>query len=121
VAIARTLVQEPEIILADEPIASLDPHSAARVMDALRSINRDDGITVICNLHTLDTARNYCDRIVGMSKGRIVFDGFPSELTRAAIRQIYGADGEDQDVSETITSTALISDERPVAVAAGVR
>ena len=69
------------ILLADEPIASLDPRSAARVMDILRSINREDGITVICNLHTIDTARAYCDRIIGMRTGKMVFDG-PAEGAR---------------------------------------
>jgi phosphonate transport system ATP-binding protein len=81
VAIARALAQEPKILLADEPIASLDPMNAKVVMDALRDINQQDGITVICNLHTLDTARNYCDRIIGMQDGRIVFDGTPDLLT----------------------------------------
>ena len=66
------------IILADEPIASLDPMNAKVVMDALADINRRDGITVFCNLHTLDTARAYCGRIIGMAAGRIVFDGRPS-------------------------------------------
>src|SRR3546814_7598135 len=69
VAIARALVQEPRIMLADEPIASLDPRSADLVMGALRTINRQDGITVLCNLHALDVARTYCDRIVGMAHG----------------------------------------------------
>ena len=82
VAIARALMQEPRILLADEPIASLDPMNARLVMDALRDINRHDGITVLCNLHTLDTARAYCDRIVGMAQGRIVFDGAPEMLDR---------------------------------------
>src|SRR5690606_249471 len=66
VAIARALVQEPRMLLAAEPIASLDPMNAKIVMDALSAINREDGITVICNLHTLDTARSYCDRIIGL-------------------------------------------------------
>ena len=69
VAIARALVQEPEIILADEPIASLDPRNTKVVMDALLHINRHFGITVICNLHSLDLARKYCDRLVGMAGG----------------------------------------------------
>jgi phosphonate transport system ATP-binding protein len=81
VAIARALVQEPRIILADEPIASLDPRNTALVMDALARINRDYGITVVCNLHSLDLARAYCGRLVGMSAGRVVFDGPPSDLT----------------------------------------
>ena len=90
VAIARALMQEPRLLLADEPIASLDPMNAKLVMDALRDINRRDGITVLCNLHTLDTARAYCDRIVGMAQGRIVFDGAPETLDEAAVRSIYG-------------------------------
>ena len=108
VAIARALVQEPRLVLADEPIASLDPRSATRVMDILRSINRDDGITVMCNLHTIDTARAYCDRIIGMRAGQVVFDGVPQELGRERIQEIYGADTEDE-VDETVTSTALPS------------
>ena len=108
VAIARALVQEPKILLADEPIASLDPRGAARVMDILRTINREDGITVICNLHTLDTARSYCDRIIGMRQGRMVFDGLPGALDQDGIREIYGVEGE-EEIDESITSTALVS------------
>ncbi len=75
VAIARALVQEPELVLADEPIASLDPHNATRVMDALRAINRDSGITVLTNLHQVGTAKAYCDRILGMAgRAAVVFD-----------------------------------------------
>ena len=95
VAIARALLQEPEIVLADEPIASLDPRNAAKVMDALKTINREDGITVIVNLHHLDTARAYCDRIVGMATGRIVFDGAPDALSAPMAREIYGQEGEE--------------------------
>ncbi|WP_264716457.1 phosphonate ABC transporter ATP-binding protein [Limobrevibacterium gyesilva] len=91
VAICRALLQEPRLILADEPIASLDPRNAEVVMEALRRINREDGLTVLCNLHHLDTARLYCDRIVGMQQGRIVFDGKPAELTADRVRDIYGA------------------------------
>ncbi len=83
VAIARALMQEPRILLADEPIASLDPMNAKVVMDALADINRHDGITVLCNLHTLDTARAYCGRIIGMAAGRIVFDGAPEQTDRS--------------------------------------
>ena len=92
VAICRALLQEPNLLLADEPIASLDPHNARVVMDALRRINREDGLTVLCNLHHLDTARSYCDRIVAMQQGRIVFDGTPAELTAERVRDIYGVD-----------------------------
>ena len=107
VAIARALMQEPRLLLADEPIASLDPMNAKLVMDALRDINRRDGITVLCNLHTLDTARAYCDRIVGMAQGRIVFDGAPETLDEAAVRSIYGAADHEQSLDERITSTSL--------------
>lgn len=104
VAIARALMQEPKIILADEPIASLDPMNAQIVMDSLRRIHDEDGRTVIANLHTLDTARRYCDRVIGMRKGRIVFDGTPAQLTTGAARDIYGAGAE---FSEGTTSTAI--------------
>jgi len=90
VAICRALVQQPKIILADEPIASLDPRNTQVVMDALASINRDLGITVLCNLHALDVARQYCDRLVGMSAGRVVFDGAPAELTDLVVQDLYG-------------------------------
>jgi phosphonate transport system ATP-binding protein len=109
VAIARALMQTPKMILADEPIASLDPRNAQIVMDSLRDINRTQKITVITNLHTLDTARNYCERIVGMRGGKVVFDGTPADLTEAAAREIYGADGMKEAFSEAITSTSLAS------------
>lgn len=106
VAIARALMQKPKLILADEPIASLDPRNAQIVMDSLRDINAE-GITVITNLHTLDTARAYCQRIIGMSAGRVVFDGSPDELTTDVARAIYGADGLKEAFSEAMTSTSL--------------
>ncbi len=109
VAIARALMQSPKMILADEPIASLDPRNAQIVMDSLRDINRDHGITVITNLHTLDTARVYCQRIIGMAAGRVVFDGSPEQLTENAAREIYGADGLKEAFSEAITSTSIAS------------
>lgn len=90
VAICRALVQQPKIILADEPIASLDPRNTQVIMDALASINRDLGITVLCNLHALDVARSYCDRLVGMSAGRVVFDGAPAGLTDSVVQDLYG-------------------------------
>ena len=104
VAIARALMQDPRIILADEPIASLDPMNAQTVMEALRRIHEEDGRTVICNLHTLDTARRYCDRVIGMRAGRIVFDGLPEQLTTDMAREIYGAD---ESFSEAATSTEI--------------
>ncbi len=89
VAICRALMQEPRLILADEPIASLDPRNARTVMDALATVNRE-GLTVLVNLHHLDTAREYCTRIVAMQQGRVVFDGTPAELTAARVQDIYG-------------------------------
>ena len=110
VAIARALAQEPKILLADEPIASLDPMNAQIVMETLRRIHEEDGRMVICNLHTLDTARSYCDRIVGMQDGRIVFDGTPDLLTNAMAREIYGAEAEEA-FNEAATSTAIPTSE----------
>ena len=104
VAIARALVQDPKIILADEPISSLDPMNAKVVMDSLRQIHEHDGRTVIANLHTLDTAREYCDRVIGMRNGRIVFDGTPDQLTTGVARDIYGAGHE---FNEAATSTSI--------------
>ncbi|MCA3564393.1 MAG: phosphonate ABC transporter ATP-binding protein [Methylocystis sp.] len=95
VAIARALVQEPEIVLADEPIASLDPRNTKVVMDALQRLNKHFGITVICNLHDLDIAKDYCDRLVGMAQGRVVFDGAPDELTESAARELYGLEAHE--------------------------
>ncbi len=121
VAIARALMQDPKVILADEPIASLDPMNAQIVMDTLRRIHEEDGRTVVANLHTLDTARRYCDRVIGMRAGRIVFDGLPSQLTTGAARDIYGADAS---FSESATSTsieALESTEQQELHAAAVR
>ena len=94
VAIARAMVQEPDIILADEPIASLDPHNTKVVMDALQRINADFGITVICNLHSLELARGYCDRLIGMAAGRIVFDGTPEQLTELEAQRLYGLESD---------------------------
>ena len=110
VAIARAIMQDPKIVLADEPIASLDPMNAQLVMDDLRRIHDEDGRMVVCNLHTLDTARRYCDRVVGMRAGRVVFDGTPAQLTTGVARNIYGAD---ESFSESMTSTAITQVETP--------
>jgi phosphonate transport system ATP-binding protein len=101
VAIARALMQEPRMLLADEPIASLDLHNARVVMEALADINRRDGIAVLASLHTLDTARAYCSRVVGLVGGRIVYDGAPTGLTADVLHTIYG---EAADERITLTS-----------------
>lgn len=95
VAICRALVQEPDILLADEPIASLDPRNTKIVMDALERINRDLGIAIICNLHSLDAARTYCGRLIGMAQGRIVFDGTSAALSDEVAREIYGIEADE--------------------------
>lgn len=91
VGIARALTQEPKLILADEPIASLDPASSDRVMTILRDVCREDRIPVIVSLHQLDFAKAYADRIIGLSGGEIVFDGPPADLTETALTRIYGS------------------------------
>jgi phosphonate transport system ATP-binding protein len=94
-AIARALVQGAEIVLADEPIASLDPESARRVMENLARINREDGITVVVSLHQVDFATRYCERTVALRDGQIVYDGPSEALTHEFLRELYGAAGEE--------------------------
>ncbi|MBU8543231.1 MULTISPECIES: phosphonate ABC transporter ATP-binding protein [Roseomonadaceae] len=108
VAICRALLQQPRLMLADEPIASLDPRNAKTVMDALRQVNREDGITVLTNLHHLNTARQYCDRIVAMQAGRVMFDGTPAELTSARVQEIYGVteDEFEEQAQEAVNPAA---------------
>jgi len=91
-AIARTLVQRAQVVLADEPIASLDPESSRRVMDILRTVNREDNITVVVSLHQVDYAMRYCARVVALKAGRVVYDGPSAALTPALLREIYGAE-----------------------------
>ncbi len=114
VAIARALLQEPDIILADEPIASLDPRNSRVVMDALRQINRELGITVLCNMHDLDVAKAYCDRLVGMAQGRVVFDGLPEALTEDEARELYGLEAADvlDMTPETLQPVAMAAEGR---------
>jgi phosphonate transport system ATP-binding protein len=110
VAIARALVQEPKLMLADEPIASLDPHNATKVMEALKRINKDLGITVISNLHHLATARSYCERIIGMRSGRIVFNGAPSSLTTEKVLEIYGTDEDSEELIQAMAAGPVNGD-----------
>lgn len=95
VSIARALTQTPRIILADEPIASLDPQTTKRVMDDLRRINQEMGITVVANLHSVELAQAYATRIIGIRAGEKVFDGPVAEATDAAIAEIYN--GEEKE------------------------
>jgi len=94
-AIARALVQKAKIILADEPVASLDPVSARRVMDNLRALNREDGLTVVVTLHQVDYAMRYCDRVVALKAGKIVYDGPAAGLEQPQLIDIYGPEFED--------------------------
>ena len=95
VGIARSIMQDPKLILCDEPIASLDPRASKVIMDHLQKINRERKITCIVNLHQVDVALKYSERIIGVSAGKIVFDGRPDELTDDKIHAIYGSDGSD--------------------------
>jgi phosphonate transport system ATP-binding protein len=97
VAIARALVQEPKIILADEPMASLDPKLSEVVIQMLEKINREQNITVIVNIHVLSLAKKYAKRMIAFRKGEVVFDGPPAELTEAKIDQIYHVDQKMMD------------------------
>lgn len=90
VAIARALMQEPEVLLADEPVASLDPALCHTVMDYLKKINKELGITVLCNLHHLDLVKDYSDRVVALKDGLKVFEGGSSEINDAWFKEIYG-------------------------------
>jgi phosphonate transport system ATP-binding protein len=89
VAIARTLMQEPALILADEPVASLDPRLSRVVLDILKRVCREDGITALVSLHTLELTREYADHIVGLKQGQIFFDGMARDLTEAVVDSVY--------------------------------
>jgi phosphonate transport system ATP-binding protein len=95
VAIARTLVQRAPTILADEPIASLDPTSARRVMDLLAKINAEDAVTVVVSMHQVDIALRYCARTIALAHGRIVYDGPSRALTPAHLQRLYGAEAQE--------------------------
>ncbi len=94
VGIARALMQEPGLMLADEPVASLDPALAHSIMRHLQLINREDGITVLCSLHFLDLVQQYSTRAVALNEGRLVFDGSPSEIDDEKFLEIYGQEAE---------------------------
>jgi phosphonate transport system ATP-binding protein len=92
VGIARALIQNPRMLLCDEPIASLDPNSAKIIMDHLKNISSTLGITCIVNLHQVDVALKYSDRIIGINNGKKVYDGPPKEITEDIVRNIYGSE-----------------------------
>lgn len=105
VGIARALAQQPRVILADEPVASLDPRTARTVLQYLRDASRELGITVVCNLHQVDYAREFGDRIVGLARGRVVFDDDAQALTDADIDRIYEQPAQAPAKAETNSAT----------------
>lgn len=94
VGIARALMQDPDMILADEPVASLDPVLAHGIMQYLEQINKQAGVTVLCSLHFLDLVHRYADRVVALNQGRLVFDGPPQEIDDQKFKDIYGQEAE---------------------------
>lgn len=102
VAIARALMQRPQVLLADEPVASLDPESSDQVMALIREIAADEGLTVICSLHQVDLALSWADRIVGLRHGRVVLDTETEGLTKAQVMEIYGRVATSTDQFEAI-------------------
>lgn len=116
-AIARALTQEAKLIMADEPIASLDPASAENVMRTLRSINQQDGVTVIVSLHQIDHAFKHCDRIIALKDGRIIHDGDVKNITRKDLEELYGTDAFASDAGEDrgeIEKASKAASDRPV-------
>ncbi len=98
VSIARVLTQQPKVILADEPVASLDPPTSHKVMKDLRRVSKEDNLTTIVNLHFIDMAMEYADRIIGLRDGELVFDGPISEVTEQTFEEIYGRPIKDGDL-----------------------
>jgi phosphonate transport system ATP-binding protein len=94
VGIARAMMQEPEMILADEPVASLDPVLAHSIMQHLEKINNEEGVMVICSLHFLDLVHRYADRAIALNEGRLMFDGSPKDIDDEKFKEIYGKEAE---------------------------
>jgi phosphonate transport system ATP-binding protein len=94
VGIARAMMQDPEMILADEPVASLDPVLAHSIMQYLDQINKEDGVTVICSLHFLDLVHRYADRAIALNEGKMVYDGLPKGIDDIRFKEIYGQEAE---------------------------
>lgn len=111
---ARTLVQGAKVVLADEPIASLDPESSRKVMEILARINREDGSTVIVSLHQVDMAVRYCPRVVALHQGQVVYDGPSAALTPALLRSLYGVHA-DEILADAVTAAPAAHPMAPVA------
>jgi len=94
VGIARAMMQDPDIILADEPVASLDPVLAHSIMKYLEDINKQDGVTVLCSLHFLDLVHRYADRVIALNEGKLVFEGLPKDIDDNKFKEIYGREAE---------------------------
>lgn len=94
VGIARAMMQDPEMILADEPVASLDPVLAHSIMQILETINREDRVTVLCSLHFLDLVHRYGQRVIALNEGKLVFEGLPSQIDDEMFKDIYGQEAE---------------------------
>ena len=94
VGIARAMMQEPDMILADEPVASLDPVLAHIIMQYLEQINKEDGVMVFCSLHFLDLVHRYADRAIALNDGKLMFDGPPKEIDDEKFKDIYGKEAE---------------------------
>ena len=94
VGVARAMMQDPQIMLADEPVASLDPVLAHSIMRYLELINKEDGVMVLCSLHFLDLVHQYADRVIALNDGKLVFEGLPSEIDDAKFKEIYGQEAE---------------------------
>ena len=109
VGIARALAQQPAIILADEPVASLDPATSVRVLGLLRDICKEDGITAIVSLHQLEYARRFADRVVGLADSQIVFDAAPSELTDAQLERIYAGRSTTQPATAPAETPVMLA------------
>ena len=106
VGIARALMQDPCILLADEPVASLDPVIGRQIMDLLHTISRQRGLTVVVNLHQVDLARAYADRVVGLKQGHLVFDGPPTRLNETALRELYAQGPVENNEATTMTASS---------------
>ncbi len=121
VGIARALMQVPDLMLADEPVASLDPATSHSVMKYLEEINRKDGITVICSLHFLSLARRYGTRVIALKGGRIAFDGRPAEIDERRFKEIYGEDAVEVEIGVGATAEERAAAEAAIATEGAMR